>query len=52
MTKKSVIYEPQRRYSEKQRAAGLVPVTVWVPEAERDVTIEHAAKLRAKHNNE
>jgi|TARA_R110000851_G_scaffold245453_1_gene398192 hypothetical protein len=39
-------YAPQKRYAEKQRALGMVPVTVWVPEEKREQTVEYAEKLR------
>ena len=48
MTGKPAIYAPQRRYTEKMRAAGMVPVTVWVPAANREDAIKHAAKMRER----
>ena len=48
----AVIYRPQRRYTEKQRALGYVPLTVWVPEEDREKTIKYAAKLRRDHEKD
>jgi hypothetical protein len=45
----ATIYAPQKKYAEKQRAAGLIPVTVWVPEADRERTLEFAEKRRNEH---
>lgn len=42
------VYAPQKRYTQKQRAAGLIPVTVWVPERDRERTVNFAEKLRRK----
>jgi len=50
--KQSVIYKPQRDYAARQREAGLVSITVWVPEKDREKAIKYAGKLRKDHEKD
>jgi len=49
---KTEVYAPQKRYVKRQKAEGLIPVTIWVPEKDREQTIKYAEGLRKTHSKE
>ena len=50
MKTKNNVYKPQKAYSERMKAKGFVRTGLWVPESGREAILEHAEKLRKKHD--
>ena len=48
----STVYAPQRRYHDKQKAAGMVKVSAWVPEDARERALKYMAKLRREQEKQ
>jgi len=50
MKTKNNVYRPQTAYSERMKEKGFVRMGLWVPKNGREAILEHAEKLRKKHD--